>query len=76
MKNQGPISRPRLAGSGSSQASMGTMISTPPADSTKLVHARRPEDGAVPEPATWALMILGVGLAGASLRTRGKTTAA
>lgn len=30
-------------------------------------------DGAIPEPGTWALMILGFGLAGAAMRRRGRT---
>jgi hypothetical protein len=34
------------------------------------------QSGAVPEPASWAMMILGVGLAGASLRRRRTTQAA
>lgn len=40
------------------------------------VFSEAPVSGAVPEPATWALMILGFGGAGAMLRGRRRTTLA
>ena len=44
-----------------------------PMRTTFLLHAPA---GGVPEPASWALMIAGFGLAGAALRQRGKTALA
>jgi len=42
-----------------------------------LVRLDAPLIGAVPEPATWALMLVGFGLVGGSLRARrGRTTIA
>ena len=45
-------------------------IATDPGDPTTPVDPEPPVTGAVPEPGTWALMILGFALCGAALRRR------
>lgn len=45
-------------------------------DSGTFLSARPVTGGAAPEPASWALMIVGFGLAGARLRRRGREAAA
>jgi hypothetical protein len=53
----------------------GQYVYTVPNDNITLNIARAPVvDGAVPEPATWAMMILGFGLVGGALRRRTETS--
>jgi hypothetical protein len=44
------------------------------ADNGLRVTASDAQEGAVPEPATWAMMVLGAALVGASMRHRQRTT--